>query len=773
MANKLAADYNDISTVEYDNSQVANNVIINWETTTYANNDIVVYSEIEAIYKVPLMYIGSIDPMPRNVFVYNSGQMYQIINNTAEGVIRLFLEVLTNAGDNCKRSKKAGIEVGNVYVQLRNNTITIRNGGKPINIVKHPQFPELWKPEVIFGVLHSSSNYVGDREGAGLNGLGVKLVNIFSSAFEVRIGDPENGVEYCQLWEHNMRTKHVPQMQPYQGEAYVQVSYTLDFARFGMQQYSEIDLAHFAWLAASLSLTEKIKVDLDYLEIIINYVTDLNTGATVQQNLSQPNMVTLNYIDPLDYAKTIFAMKIRKNDAQEEEYKPKKGGFKPKAAAGAKGVMAKMAAAKGHAPEIVTTAVPNPNIVAVEQNLQTLAQANSTAVNNISQAEDKHGPRFVHFTVPSPDGYDYLADVVLADTPHQGDFISFVNGPLPTWDGGKHIDTLYHAFGDPMLTKMKDMVKNDEDEKVKIGRLITISHIKNNVSMLVCLRIKNPNFGGGQSKTKLHTFPYKVTIPIKVNKILSKWSLLQEVSKILDEKYLKLFKAKGGSKTANVYLKAKEEDANEAGKTRALECTLWICEGDSASSYLVTLFKYLPGGRDLNGILPIRGKLLNVINASYQQLSSNRELELFMKMLGLKPDVDYSNPANQMRDLRYGKIRIAADADPDGKHIIGLGLNMLLGPWKELLDVQFVGMYRTPIRRATKGNQVVDIYTSSQEQQFMAATDGGKGWSIHYCKGIGGASPNEIDRDAQNNYWVDFVRDEVSEDAIHLAFDND
>lgn len=103
-------------------------------------------------------------------------------------------------------------------------------------------------------------------------------------------------------------------------------------------------------------------------------------------------------------------------------------------------------------------------------------------------------------------------------------------------------------------------------------------------------------------------------------------------------------------------------DANLAGGPRSSECTLILTEGDSAKALAIAGLSKL--GRDFYGVFPLRGKLLNVRDATHKQLMENEEINHLVKILGLVYDKDYSDPKD--RDLRYGKVMLMTDQDHDG-----------------------------------------------------------------------------------------------------------
>lgn len=190
----------------------------------------------------PNSYIGSILPERSFQYIYDSEtEMNKLVEiDFNGGVARLFYEVIQNACDNAIRSRSCGVEAGIIEVSMNSKTVTVSNGGMPIPIVIK-EGTDTYVVEMIFGSLLSSSNYGDDREGAGMNGLGAKLTNLFSSEFRVSVDNAVDGLSYSQKWKNNMAKVGKPKIKPYEGKtSKVTVSYTVDFERFGMNEgYSE------------------------------------------------------------------------------------------------------------------------------------------------------------------------------------------------------------------------------------------------------------------------------------------------------------------------------------------------------------------------------------------------------------------------------------------------------------------------------------------------------------------------------------------------------
>merc|ERR1719386_215954 len=83
----------------------------------------------------------------------------------------------------------------------------------------------------------------------------------------------------------------------------------------------------------------------------------------------------------------------------------------------------------------------------------------------------------------------------------------------------------------------------------------------------------------------------------------------------------------------------KLEDANDAGTKGSESCTLILTEGDSAKALAVAGLSVV--GRDKYGVFPLKGKVLNVRDASHKQVTGNTEIQNIMKIVGLSVGKEY------------------------------------------------------------------------------------------------------------------------------------
>lgn len=199
-----------------------------------------VLDQITHILLRPQTYVGSnkIHTSIKNII--EDDKMIQKEISYIPSFIKIFDEVVTNSVDENKRNKN--LNKIDVVVDVDNNIISVKdNGGIPVVIHKeHNQYV----PEVIFGNLMSGSNYDDndERTVAGLNGLGAKLTNIFSTEFTVSTCDGKN--HFIQTFTNNMRERSKPVIKKSKSN-HTEIKYKPDLSQFGMDK---INYDHFKML---------------------------------------------------------------------------------------------------------------------------------------------------------------------------------------------------------------------------------------------------------------------------------------------------------------------------------------------------------------------------------------------------------------------------------------------------------------------------------------------------------------------------------------------
>jgi DNA topoisomerase-2 len=616
------------------------------------------------------MYIGSNEALPRDTCVFDKKLNQIIFKNIdfAPGCERLFLEIISNSADNCVKSRKAGVECGQIETTMDNKRITVKNYGLPIPLGINPKTKK-YVPEMIFGSMLSGSNLRDDvdRHGIGRNGIGAKAANIFSTKFEVNIENHIMKKQYHQIWENNMLVCHKPTIEPFTGPiSSVCISYECEFSYFGYEEYPKEAFDLFRRHVADISFTSKVPV----------------TFNEEQYNFSNYKDYIKLYFDSSSIDKAICHQQY--NDKNELE-----------------------------------------------------------------------------------------VELFVFDTPDESHHITFANG-MNTYEGGVHNDAVFKAIGSPLVKMINDKMnrKNNKlTDKEKKTHTITINDIKPHISILMSCYVINPDFSG-QTKSFLTKPTPKILLTNDTLKPIYDWDLINRLYATLDAKqFSNLVKTDG--KMCKFINPEKGFDCTNAGKYKRAECTLMLAEGNSALGYLKHYIANIPEGTSYYGYFPLKGKCLNTMRADEKRIAKNKEIIEIKRFLGLKEDVDYTDPDN-FKKLRYGKVLIIADADIDAKHIIGLVINIFYSRFPSLLKIPgFLCYKRTPIVRVTRGKMMKKFYTEREYESWLNKTTNAEQYKSKYYKGLGTSTPEDVKDDLKDERIVTLVHDEDIDSAMNMAFNKD
>ncbi|XP_030002971.1 DNA topoisomerase 2-beta isoform X2 [Sphaeramia orbicularis] len=343
--------------------------------------------------------------------------------------------------------------------------------------------------------------------------------------------------------------------------------------------------------------------------------------------------------------------------------------------------------------------------------------------------------------------------------------ISFVNS-IATTKGGRHIDYVV----DQIVAKLIEVVK----KKNKAGVSVKPFQVKNHIWVFVNALIENPSF---DSQTKenmtlqMKSFGSKCLLSEKFIRAATNCGIVESILNWVKFKaQTQLNKKCSSVKHSKIKGIPKLDDANDAGGKHSSECTLILTEGDSAKSLAVSGLGVI--GRDRYGVFPLRGKILNVREATHKQIMENAEINNIIKIVGLQYKKSYDD-AESLRSLRYGKIMIMTDQDQDGSHIKGLLINFFHHNWPSLLKHTFLEEFITPIVKVTKNKQELSFYSIPEFDEWKKQTENFKTWHIKYYKGLGTSTSKEA-----KEYFADMERHRITfryggaEDdaAITLAF---
>ena len=305
--------------------------------------------------------------------------------------------------------------------------------------------------------------------------------------------------------------------------------------------------------------------------------------------------------------------------------------------------------------------------------------------------------------------------------------ISMVNG-ISTHIGGTHVNY------------MSNQIVRLLDAKIKVAT-VKQTMIKNHLFLFLNCKVPNPAFET-QTKENLTTkMIADIVKDVEVSDVFMKKLFNSQIKNdIVNFATIKEFQeakksTQNGQKT-KVRI-AKLDDANKAGKSPdSMKCHLFLTEGDSAAATAKRGFSVT--GNDYFGLFPLKGKPLNVRDITLNKMRENDEITSIISALGLEFGKKYTST----RTLRYGKIVIMSDMDNDGSHIKGLILNIFDTYWPELLEMEFIYEFITPIVKIKKGSKIKYFYRLSDYRKWKDENIE-SGYFIKYYKGLGTIEPPE------------------------------
>ena len=314
--------------------------------------------------------------------------------------------------------------------------------------------------------------------------------------------------------------------------------------------------------------------------------------------------------------------------------------------------------------------------------------------------------------------------------------VSFVNS-IATTSGGTHVNYI----ADQICNRLAELVK----KRNKNGATLKTAQIRNHIFIFVNALIVNPSFNSQtkeQLTTKASQFGSKCVLEEDFYKKIQKTDVLSNILHFAEQKADQMLKKGDGGRRSRMN-NPKLVDANKAGTKDGHHCTLILTEGDSAKGLAMAGRAVV--GPDLFGVFPLRGKLLNVRDASFDQISKNQEIQNIKNFLGLQHKKEYT----ETRGLRYGHLMIMTDQDHDGSHIKGLLINFLQAQFPSLLKIpEFLIEFITPIVKVWKGNPKDPVkqrafFTMPEYEAWREEPGNQRGWDHKYYKGLGTSSTED------------------------------
>ena len=340
-----------------------------------------------------------------------------------------------------------------------------------------------------------------------------------------------------------------------------------------------------------------------------------------------------------------------------------------------------------------------------------------------------------------------------------GDLAFSLVNAIPLFNGGTHLDAFRRHFFAGLLAGLE---RENRRRKLTPNR----ADVSEGLLTYNVTEMTNPSFDS-QSKTRLinesvgQVIRQTLDAPDFYRDIIRKYpAWIDAIYKRCQDRT----QAKDSKETirqAKRNLRQKIEDLEDACGHDRTKCILFLAEGDSAISGLVKA-----RDPDLHGGLPLLGKVMNVFGESPKRILDNEALSKVMNSIGLIP----GQRANRHL-LRYGKVYITTDADPDGANIAALLCNFFYHCWPELFDPTkhpYVHIFNTPLIIAVKGKQrrywYADDYASFDPEKH-------KGWEITRAKGLAALVKEDWKHVLSNPRAVPIIDDGSLQAALTLLFD--
>ena len=395
-----------------------------------------------------------------------------------------------------------------------------------------------------------------------------------------------------------------------------------------------------------------------------------------------------------------------------------------------------------------------------DKNLKVKYNSNLVPIKNFQQYIDMYiGDKSVSPRVHEEPNDRWEFAVSLSSS-HEFIQVSFVNG-IHTCKGGKHVEYILNQITKKLIEYI------EKKKKTKVNP----NSIKEQIILFIRCDIENPAFDS-QTKDYMNTpsskFGSKCDVSDKFIEKIAKMGIMDAACALTEIKENKAAKKTDGTKSKSIRGIPKLTDANWAGTEKSKDCMVIFCEGDSAKAGIISGLS--SEDRNIIGVYPMKGKILNVRGENIKKISENKEIAEIKKILGLETGKEYKTIEDVYKYLRYGKVLFMTDQDLDGSHIKGLGINLFQSEWSTLAEIPgFIGFMNTPILKAKKGSQELEFYNDGEYEYWKEENDI-KGWKIKYYKGLGTSTGKEFREYFQKKKIVSFEHSSESNNSIDMVF---
>ena len=340
-------------------------------------------------------------------------------------------------------------------------------------------------------------------------------------------------------------------------------------------------------------------------------------------------------------------------------------------------------------------------------------------------------------------------------TPSRDGFIKSYCNTVPTPEGGTHESGFWAAI-------LKSIKTYGERVNSKKAKDITREDLTLGSCALVSCFIQEPEFVG-QTKDRLATVEAQKLVENSVRDHFDNWlaSDSKSATAILDflilrsEERLRRRQEKETARksaTKRLRLPGKLVDCSENTRNGT---ELFIVEGDSAGGSAK-----MARNRKIQALLPLRGKILNVLGAASSKLGTNQEINDLTQALGTNLGSKFN-----IDDLRYEKVIIMTDADVDGAHIASLLMTFFFTQMRPLIDQGHLYLACPPLFRLTQGSHRVYCKDQVERDEWLSKGLGGKGKiEVSRFKGLGEMDAKDLKQTTMDPISRKLIRVSIDEE---------
>ena len=340
-------------------------------------------------------------------------------------------------------------------------------------------------------------------------------------------------------------------------------------------------------------------------------------------------------------------------------------------------------------------------------------------------------------------------------TPARDGFLQSYCNTVPTPEGGTHEAGFWNAILRG-IRAYGERVKNRKAEQISREDMLSGG------CALISVFIREPQFVG-QTKDRLATEEAARYVEGAVRDHFDNWLAgdTKSAGAILDflilraeERLRRRQEKETARKSATKRLRLPGKLTDCSSKTRD-NTELFIVEGDSAGGSAKAA-----RNRETQALLPLKGKILNVLGAASAKLNENAEIRDICEALGVA-----MGPKFNVDDLRYDKIIIMTDADVDGAHIAALLMTFFFAQMRPLIDKGHLYLACPPLYRLTQGARRLYVADDAEKETWLAKGLGGKGKiDVQRFKGLGEMDAKDLKDTTMNPLTRKLIRVTIHEE---------